>query len=540
SPHLTSPSPSFIVESPHRLKNAAAGVLLSPPPPPSISPFSLLPSPRFPPSSFAISDPSRFLAISFFSLCIDNDLVKRTTTGPHFKGTTANRSHSPPATMDDMVELILHHGGAMNMSGGVPQYVGGVVDVVNVNRDVLSYFELTKTLIEDLEYISVERLWYLTPGESMATGLHEIVSDVEVLTGLLPLVGTGDIKVYFEATRDLGELGYMGDNYGHFPEGEDASGDNSAAPEFVRLEDDDAQTSDEEYHEIRAEARRRNRRMVADLDGEGSSVNQLFAWDVNHHADFDLDSATIEGGAEAEAETDSVELDESVEFDESVEIDEGIQRGAEQVNVDEEINAEGSIDTEYRASEDSAHVRGNIAEEDGATSYDKSLCYDPKCDHNTLKFKTHMRFLDGNQFKAAVMKNAIKMGADIRWVRSSSTRKEAVCAQREEYGCMWKVYGSWFRGKEAFMVKYSGPDHICPRAIWIRAAGYKWIASEYLDVFRVNQAWNVNLIAAELKTKHNIYVSNKHVIRHGSRLEDCFMVRLLRISTRLETILAIC
>ncbi|CAI0399712.1 unnamed protein product, partial [Linum tenue] len=191
---------------------------------------------------------------------------------------------------------------------------GGVVDVVNLNRDVLSYFELTKTLIEDFEYISVERLWYLTPGESMATGLHEIVSDVEVLTGLLPLVETGDIKVYFEATRDLGELGYMGDNYGHFPEGEDASADNSAAPEFVRL-DDDAQTSDEEYHEIRADARRRNRRFIADLDGEGSSVNQLFAWDVNHHADFASDSASIEGGAEAEA----VELDESLEIDESIE-----------------------------------------------------------------------------------------------------------------------------------------------------------------------------------------------------------------------------
>ncbi|CAI0458237.1 unnamed protein product [Linum tenue] len=102
--------------------------------------------------------------------------------------------------------------------------LGGGVDVVNVNWDVLSYFELTKTMVEDLEYISIEKLWYLTPGESMATGLHE--------------------RVYFEATRDLGELGYMGDNYGHFPEGEDAYGDNSAAPEFARLDEDDAQTSD--------------------------------------------------------------------------------------------------------------------------------------------------------------------------------------------------------------------------------------------------------------------------------------------------------
>ncbi|CAI0403557.1 unnamed protein product, partial [Linum tenue] len=233
------------ISSPDRLKNAATGILLSPPP--SISPFFLLPREDFPPPPSRFLLPRDFCSLAIsrdfcFSLCIDNDFVKRMATGPHSKGTTANRSHSPPATMDDMVELTLHHGGAMDMSGGggcSTVRLGGVVDVVNVNRDVLSYFELTKTLIEDLEYISVERLWYLTPGESMATGLHETVSDVEVLTGLLPLVGTGDIKVHFEATRDLGELGYMGDNYGHFPEGEDASGDNSAATEFVRLDDDD-------------------------------------------------------------------------------------------------------------------------------------------------------------------------------------------------------------------------------------------------------------------------------------------------------------
>ncbi|CAI0476293.1 unnamed protein product, partial [Linum tenue] len=95
-------------------------------------------------------------------------------------------------------------------------------------------------------------------------------------------------------------------------------------------------------------------------------------------------------------------------------------------------------------------------------------------------------------------------GADIRWIRSSESRKEVVCAQRDEYGCKWKVYGSWFRGQETFTVKASGPDHSFPRAIQICAAGYKWIASEYLEVFRVNQAWNVNLITDELKTKHNL------------------------------------
>ncbi|CAI0549380.1 unnamed protein product [Linum tenue] len=64
----------------------------------------------------------------------------------------------------------------MDMSVAVPKCIGGNEAVVNLLVDVLSYFEIMKTLIEDLQYVSVERIWYLTPGESMATGLHEIHS----------------------------------------------------------------------------------------------------------------------------------------------------------------------------------------------------------------------------------------------------------------------------------------------------------------------------------------------------------------------------
>ncbi|CAL1408145.1 unnamed protein product [Linum trigynum] len=142
----------------------------------------------------------------------------------------------------------------MDMSTDIPRYVGRTVDFVKVHPNVLSYFVLTKILIEDLEYLSVERIRYLTPGENMATGLNKILSDIEVVNGLLQVAANGEVWVYFEATKDLGELGWMGDNYGHDLEGSDDSGQNSGVPEFVRLdEDEDAQASDEEYHAIRAE-----------------------------------------------------------------------------------------------------------------------------------------------------------------------------------------------------------------------------------------------------------------------------------------------
>ncbi|CAL1413039.1 unnamed protein product [Linum trigynum] len=164
----------------------------------------------------------------------------------------------------------------MDMTGAVPKYVGGDEAVVNMVVDVLSYFELTKTLIEDLEYVSVERLWYLTPGKSMATGLHKIHLDAEVMNGLLPCVGKGQVRVYFEATKDFGDDGFMGDNYGHDHDGSDEDGENSAVPEFVRVEEeDDAQTSDEEYHEIRQKVRNRRQNYRAQFQESGEEVDQV-------------------------------------------------------------------------------------------------------------------------------------------------------------------------------------------------------------------------------------------------------------------------
>ncbi|CAI0425319.1 unnamed protein product, partial [Linum tenue] len=106
----------------------------------------------------------------------------------------------------------------------------------------------------------------------MATGLHEIVSDVEVVTGLLPLVGTGDIRVYFEATRDIGGLGIWETIMVIFLKGK-MHLETFQLHLTLSAREDDAQTSDEEYHEIRVDARRRSTRFRTELDGEVSLGN---------------------------------------------------------------------------------------------------------------------------------------------------------------------------------------------------------------------------------------------------------------------------
>ncbi|CAI0415121.1 unnamed protein product [Linum tenue] len=422
--------------------------------------------------------------------------------------------------MEDPIELILCHGGYMDMTGAVPKYVGGDEAVVNMVVDVLSYFELTKTLIEDLEYVSVERLWYLTPGKSMATGLHEIHSDAEVMNGLLPCVAKGQVRVYFEATKDLVDDGFMGDNYGHEHDGSDEDGENSAVPEFVRVgEEDDAQTSDEEYHEIRQKVRNRRQKYRAQIQDSGEEVDQV----VLEEDEGSEGSEGCENGGQNEPGSE----------EQNVGSGNGGQNVGDQAGEDD-ANSGGSMETEYRGSEYSAHVRGNIGEQDNVTKFDKSLLYDPKCDHKALKFVPCMRFKSPEQFKAAVMRQSIVIGADIRWVRSSDFRKEAVCAQRKEFKCGWRVYASWFRKNETFMVKGVGTAHSCPRSLHIRAAGQRWIAEEFIETFRANQGWDVGLIAAEIKRKYNLVVTNQTCYRarlearrmlYGSLEEDFAQIR---------------
>ncbi|CAI0401417.1 unnamed protein product [Linum tenue] len=442
--------------------------------------------------------------------------------------------------MDDVITLILVHGGAMDMSGVVPQYVGGVEDVIDIHRDVVSYFEITKTLIEDLSYLSVERVWYLTPGEDMATGLHEVHSDVEVMT-LLTDAEKGDLRVYFEATKDIGEFGYMGDNYGHDPQGSEEDGEQSAVPEILRVEEsDDAQTSDEEYHEIMKTVRQRRQHFRAQYVESGDEVDQVLREDDGQSLAGDNDEVDGEVAADDEVAANAEVADDEGVTNAEVAHDEGVANAEvahdEGVADDEggDANDECSMETEYRASEESAHVRGDIGEEVNSFIFDKSLFYDPKCDHRTLNFKPRMRFTSPGQFKEAVISNAIYNGADIRWARSSGVRKEAVCANRKEYQCGWRVYASWWRKNECFMVKGVGEAHSCPRSLRIRAAGYKWMAKEYLETFRVNQAWDVGLIANEVKRKFNLIVSTATCYRarlearrllYGSLEEDFHQIR---------------
>ncbi|CAN1145484.1 hypothetical protein LINPERHAP2_LOCUS14708 [Linum perenne] len=80
------------------------------------------------------------------------------------------------------VELLVHHGGLMSFSGRSPRYVNGEVVECSFDPDFLCYFQLRKLGTEDLKYDSVEKIWFVPPGKTLANGLSEVNNDADGLS----------------------------------------------------------------------------------------------------------------------------------------------------------------------------------------------------------------------------------------------------------------------------------------------------------------------------------------------------------------------
>ncbi|CAN1184923.1 hypothetical protein LINPERHAP2_LOCUS37249, partial [Linum perenne] len=165
----------------------------------------------------------------------------------------------------------------------------------------------------------------------------------------------------------------------------------------------------------------------------------------------------------------------------------------------------------YRGSEESDHVRANISADEGIEDiYDGAPRYDPNCDHTTLTFSLGMKFANPSQFKHAVVKHAIYLGANLRWIRGGEKKREAVCRAKN---CQWSIYASWYAVNKSFMIKRLGEPHCCARSQSNNQATARFIARDFLERFRINPDWDVSQIVAEVRLRYGIEVSNRHYYR---------------------------
>ncbi|CAN1184998.1 hypothetical protein LINPERHAP2_LOCUS37282 [Linum perenne] len=299
---------------------------------------------------------------------------------------------------------------------------GGLQKVMTVGLASVTHFELSCTTTVDLQYERIEKMWYSN------NGLHRVSSDSDLKNCLDTAVGCPKkIFIYLKGVSRPGAIhdeGVAGDNNdnrlsGSGSHSDSVSVEHSSVRGVSHLVDNDDRTSDEEFNVAMGflGVRQRRRRVGTRDDMSGEEVEQLSVFE----SDVVISSSSKEG---------------------------------DHPNDEARTNAR----------EDSDHVRGNLSDEDGQGNYWRGPIYDPGCDHGALQFELGLRFRDPTQFKEAVIRNSIIIGANVRWMRSSKTRREVVC---KHPSCKWRLYAAWYRGRELFVVKQIDAAHSCPRILLV-------------------------------------------------------------------------
>ncbi|CAN0876609.1 hypothetical protein LINGRAHAP2_LOCUS11413 [Linum grandiflorum] len=394
--------------------------------------------------------------------------------------------------------------------------------------DYTGYFEVLKIATGNLGYNSVERVFYLTPGRSMAEGLHQIRDDVEcrkmVVDGKL-----GVVTLFFEATKFEAVVGDNEDPLSDgdmFADDSDPEAENSvvgADVGIVHLIDDSDRTSDEEFVQAMEDLgiANRIRRIRTRYDSHGMEVSQVIGVSVNlgHPASFnEAQPASVNKDGPDEIEVDGGrggEVNSGGPHDDTINLSDDDHHDDDEMNASDEEEEEdpeyapppplnASPVSSYRGSSQSAHKWDDKIDGDEVSSIVAQLFYDPKCDHSKLVFKEGLKFIYGKQFKKAFVNHSIAVGAEIRWKRSNKLNREAICSFN---GCKWKVYASWFGRNVAFIVKAMGEAHSCPRSMHNRNATSKWIARQYLSRFRMYPELDTIKLVQEIRETYGVEVS---------------------------------
>ncbi|CAL1389058.1 unnamed protein product [Linum trigynum] len=158
--------------------------------------------------------------------------------------------------------------------------------------------------------------------------------------------------------NDTNQIGHDEDSLGSHN-----VGDASVAPDIYHVYDSDvAMTSDDEFHEARANLRAygegRKRKVIARVAAGGEEVDQLLEFEES-----DYENGEEEGQDDGENSHHSTPLQNNESSEEPQ-----VPEQAQPPRVD--VNGEGSPHSNYRLSEESDHVRGNLSDEEDGDLYD--------------------------------------------------------------------------------------------------------------------------------------------------------------------------
>ncbi|CAN1146032.1 hypothetical protein LINPERHAP2_LOCUS15016 [Linum perenne] len=132
---------------------------------------------------------------------------------------------------DEMIDIVIRHGGRIDFSGSEPKYIGGEENVVGFHTDYLciaSLWQLRRRIL-------VIKLFIVCGGSD-----RELFGDMDILYGLIldvKKVEDGQVVMFFEAKKEVSggwdnEDGNMGDDEGMNLD-DDVGAENSVQPPYT-------------------------------------------------------------------------------------------------------------------------------------------------------------------------------------------------------------------------------------------------------------------------------------------------------------------
>lgn len=157
------------------------------------------------------------------------------------------------------------------------------------------------------------------------------------------------------------------------------------------------------------------------------------------------------------------------------------------------------------------------------------------------ELKIMMVFESINEFKEAVLEYALKGGWNVKYTRWGDQISEAKCAVVGEVPCTWRIYCSFEKSVQQYMVKSFQEEHTCTKDGYCKLLTDHVIAKLLLNEIRHDNALAPRHIQEIIEDKYNLTVTHDIARKARKRalnmISDEFDEQFARIKDYKEHIL---
>ncbi|KAG5540566.1 hypothetical protein RHGRI_020696 [Rhododendron griersonianum] len=364
---------------------------------------------------------------------------------------------------DAMFMFEVHHGGYFENVPTKKYSMGKVEFIRNVDKDLMSYFELI-SMIKDLGYLENCNIYHKLPDCDLDGGLRELKTDAEVWDMFAIHNDRETISIYVENA----ELNMVNDVVNLDSDIEKSEGNESESGADPNSPRGSIGSSDLEYFGDGDE--------LYDL-GDNISTKQV-------SETFEQVSEIFVGGSEP--------------F--SFNMGSGSGEGPSNL-----------LPPDIQEVEDDDLNTPMNSDEEGKVEFPEFF---EDRDMERPDLQKGMMFANATVFRAALRKHAIQNGTKFVFLKNEGDRVTVKCKNE----CGWRVHASFFQDTKAFQIK-SLLNHPCqcPRVYKFGHANSAWLARTYMDRLVDDPHWKVSALRRAAKRDHMVEVSDSQAYKAKKR-----------------------